>query len=94
MLLWLLYEQFILVLEYVESVWLWVDVDMLVYCYSYLFDGEMWYIVLVMYEVWKLLDDYIGGCGFFIGVFVGLYCEDISGDGCYVDFDYFIYELV
>ncbi|WP_434057154.1 hypothetical protein, partial [Escherichia coli] len=24
----------------------------------------------------------------------GLLCEDISGDGCYADFDYFTYEPV
>ncbi|WP_410316090.1 hypothetical protein, partial [Klebsiella pneumoniae] len=23
---------------------------------------------------------------------VGLHCEDISGDGCHADFDYFTYE--
>jgi beta-xylosidase len=26
-------------------------------------------------------DDYVGGRGFFTGAFVGLHCEDISGDG-------------
>ena len=41
-----------------------------------------------------LSDDYIGGRGFFTGAFVGLHCEDISGDGCYADFDYFSYEPV
>jgi len=25
---------------------------------------------------------------------VGLHCEDISGDGCHADFDYFTYEPV
>jgi beta-xylosidase len=30
--------------------------------------------------------------GFFTGAFVGLHCEDISGDGCHADFDYFTYE--
>lgn len=46
----------------------------------------------VTYEAWKLSDDYIGGRGFFTGAFVGLHCEDISGDGCHADFDYFTYE--
>lgn len=48
----------------------------------------------VEYAAWKLSDDYIGGRGFFTGAFVGLHCEDISGDGCYADFDYFSYEPV
>lgn len=69
-----------------------VDVDTLVYRYSYSFDGETWHAVPVTYEAWKLSDDYIGGRGFFTGAFVGLHCEDISGDGCYADFDYFTYE--
>jgi beta-xylosidase len=30
----------------------------------------------------------------FTGAFVGLHCEDISGDGCHADFDYFTYEPV
>ena len=32
--------------------------------------------------------------GFFTGAVVGLHCEDISGDGCHADFDYFTYEPV
>ena len=81
-------------LEQAESVWLRVDVDRLVYRYSYSFDGETWHTVPVTYEAWKLSDDYIGGRGFFTGAFVGLHCEDISGDGCHADFDYFTYEPV
>jgi xylan 1,4-beta-xylosidase len=38
----------------VESVWLRVDVDTLVYRYSYSFDGETWHTVPVTYEAWKL----------------------------------------
>ncbi|HHU2317395.1 TPA: DUF1349 domain-containing protein, partial [Escherichia coli] len=91
---WPLHEQPIPVPEHAESVWLRVDVDTLVYRYSYSFDGETWHTVPVTYEAWKLSDDYIGGRGFFTGAFVGLHCEDISGDGCYADFDYFTYEPV
>ena len=89
---WPLHEQPIPVPEHAESVWLRVDVDTLVYRYSYSFDGETWHTVPVTYEAWKLSDDYIGGRGFFTGAFVGLHCEDISGDGCHADFDYFTYE--
>ena len=91
---WPLHEQPIPVPESAESVWLRVDVDTLVYRYSYSFDGETWHTVPVTYEAWKLSDDYIGGRGFFTGAFVGLHCEDISGDGCHADFDYFTYEPV
>ena len=89
---WPLHEQPIPVPESAQSVWLRVDVDTLVYRYSYSFDGETWHTVPVTYEAWKLSDDYIGGRGFFTGAFVGLHCEDISGDGCHADFDYFTYE--
>jgi xylan 1,4-beta-xylosidase len=88
---WPLHEQPIPVPDEAQSVWLRVDVDHLVYRYSYSFDGENWHRVPVDYAAWKLSDDYIGGRGFFTGAFVGLHCEDISGDGCYADFDYFRY---
>lgn len=69
---WPLHEQPILVPENAQSVWLRVDVDRLVYRYSYSFDGEAWQSVPIAYEAWKLSDDYIGGRGFFTGAFVGL----------------------
>ena len=91
---WPLHEQPIPVPDEAQSIWLRVDVDRLVYRYSYSFDGETWQTVPVTYEAWKLSDDYIGGRGFFTGAFVGLHCEDISGDGCYADFAYFSYTPV
>ncbi|MFZ2609459.1 MAG: glycoside hydrolase family 43 protein, partial [Raoultella planticola] len=91
---WPLHEHPIAVPDAAQSIWLRVDVDHLVYRYSYSFDGEQWHTVPVEYAAWKLSDDYIGGRGFFTGAFVGLHCEDISGDGCYADFDYFSYEPV
>ncbi|MGU0057746.1 beta-xylosidase family glycoside hydrolase [Enterobacter hormaechei] len=66
---WPLHEQPISVPKRAESVWLRVDVDTLVYRYSYSFDGETWHTVPVTYEAWKLSDDYIGGRGFFTGAF-------------------------
>lgn len=89
---WPLHDDPIVVPEHVESIWLRVDVDKLVYRYAYSFDGKQWHTVPVTYEAWKLSDDYVGGRGFFTGAFVGLHCEDISGDGCYADFDYFTYQ--
>jgi xylan 1,4-beta-xylosidase len=88
---WHLYEEPIPVAEEVSAVWLRVEVDHLSYHYSYSFDGENWQRVALSFEAWKLSDDYIGGRGFFTGAFVGLHCEDISGDGCHADFDYFSY---
>jgi xylan 1,4-beta-xylosidase len=88
---WPLHEQPIPVPDTAQSVWLRVDVDRLEYHYSYSFDGENWHRVPITFEAWKLSDDYIGGRGFFTGAFVGLHCEDISGDGCHADFDYFSY---
>lgn len=89
---WHLYDNPILVPENAESVWLRVDVDNLEYRYSYSFDGDRWQTIPLTFEAWKLSDDYIGGRGFFTGAFVGLHCEDISGDGCYADFASFSYQ--
>ncbi|STD25549.1 beta-xylosidase [Enterobacter asburiae] len=51
---WPLHEQPIPVPESAENIWLRVDVDTLVYRYSYSFDGETWHAVPVTYEAWKL----------------------------------------
>ncbi|VTN13579.1 Beta-xylosidase [Raoultella terrigena] len=58
---WPLHEQPIPVPDEAQSLWLRVDVDHLVYRYSYSFDGENWHRVPVDYAAWKLSDDYIGG---------------------------------
>ena len=89
---WHLYDNPIPVPDEVENVWLRVEVDALTYCYRYSFDGENWQTIPLTFEAWKLSDDYIGGRGFFTGAFVGLHCEDISGDGCYADFASFSYQ--
>ncbi|VTP15858.1 Beta-xylosidase [Phytobacter ursingii] len=89
---WHLYDNPIAVPESAEYVWLRVDVDRLEYRYSYSFDGENWQTIPLTFEAWKLSDDYIGGRGFFTGAFVGLHCEDISGDGCHADFASFTYQ--
>ncbi|WP_237932132.1 glycoside hydrolase family 43 protein [Buttiauxella sp. S19-1] len=89
---WPLHDEPIQVPDNVESVWLRVNVDRLSYYYSYSFDGKNWQTIPLTFEAWKLSDDYIAGRGFFTGAFVGLHCEDISGDGCHADFDYFSYQ--
>ena len=91
---WPLHENPIKVPDDVETVWFSVDVEELVYHYNYSFDGEHWQRIPVTYQAWKLSDDYVGGKGYYTGAFVGLHCEDISGDGCYADFAYFLYKPV
>ncbi|MCQ1059783.1 glycoside hydrolase family 43 protein [Photobacterium sp. ZSDE20] len=75
----------------VENIWLKVDVKGLEYFYSYSFDGNLWKQFDKSFESWKISDDYIDGRGFFTGAFIGLHCEDISGDGCFADFSDFEY---
>ncbi|WP_163580614.1 glycoside hydrolase family 43 protein [Gracilibacillus saliphilus] len=78
--------------EDVEYVYLRVDVKTAIYTYSYSFDGETWHTVPVEFESYKLSDDYIQGGGFFTGAFVGMQCQDTSGENKHADFDYFIYD--
>lgn len=82
----------IVIPEDVEYVYLRVDVESDVYHYSYSFDGEDWTIIPVTFHSYKLSDDYIQGGGFFTGAFVGMQCQDISGQSEHADFDYFIYK--
>lgn len=83
--------QEIIIPEDVEYVYLRVDVETNKYYYSYSFDGENWERVPVTLESYKLSDDYIRGGGFFTGAFVGMQCQDTSGESKPADFDYFIY---
>ncbi|MDQ0091522.1 xylan 1,4-beta-xylosidase [Paenibacillus anaericanus] len=82
----------IVIPEHVEYVYLRVDVKSDVYHYSYSFDGEDWTIIPVTFHSYKLSDDYIQGGGFFTGAFVGMQCQDTSGQSEHADFDYFIYK--
>ena len=82
----------IIVPDNIAHVWMKVDVEGLDYYYSYSFDGDNWIQFEKNFESWKLSDDYINGRGFFTGAFVGLHCEDISGDGCFADFESFTYQ--
>ncbi len=77
--------------EEVEYVYLRVEVKTTVYQYAYSFDGEYWVNIPLEFYAYKLSDDYIQGGGFFTGAFVGMQCQDTSGEGLHADFDYFIY---
>ncbi|WP_298825926.1 glycoside hydrolase family 43 protein [uncultured Planococcus sp.] len=78
--------------EHVESVWMRVEVQTTTYLYSYSFDGENWNTLPIKFASHKLSDDYIQGGGFFTGAFVGMQCQDLSGQQQPADFDYFIYK--
>lgn len=75
-----------------EYVYLKVDVQTSIYEYSYSFDGENWTLIPIKLASHKLSDDYIQGGGFFTGAFVGIQCQDTSGQSLPADFDYFIYK--
>ena len=78
----------------VEYVSLRVEVNTNIYEYSYSFDGETWEKIPVQLYSYKLSDDYIRGGGFFTGAFVGMQCQDTSGERKPADFDYFMYKPV
>ncbi|UOR11432.1 glycoside hydrolase family 43 protein [Halobacillus amylolyticus] len=78
--------------EHVEYVYLRVDVNTTTYTYSYSFDGKTWNEIPISFNAYKLSDDYVEGGGFFTGAFVGMQCQDTSGQNQYADFDYFLYK--
>ena len=77
----------------VEYVYIRSEVQTNTYHYSYSFDGEAWTQIPVTLYSYKLSDDYIRGGGFFTGAFVGMQCQDTSGEGKPADFDYFTYKV-
>lgn len=76
----------------VDYVYMRVIVKTNTYAYSYSFDGTTWFEIPVTFYSYKLSDDYIQGGGFFTGAFVGMHCQDTSGERIAADFDYFIYK--
>ena len=82
----------IIIPDTIEYVHLRVDVKTSFYEYSYSFDGVNWTVIPIKFESHKLSDDYIKGGGFFTGAFVGMQCQDTSGQNQHADFDYFIYK--
>ncbi len=87
-----LFDQEILLPSELEYVYLRVDVELHVYSYSYSFDGQNWVKIPIKFDSYKLSDDYIQGGGFFTGAFVGMQCQDTSGQNRHADFDYFLYQ--
>ncbi|WP_101842873.1 glycoside hydrolase family 43 protein [Halobacillus sp. Marseille-P3879] len=82
----------IVIPDEVEYVYLSVSVKTNTYSYSYSFDGSNWHSIPLTFESYKLSDDYVEGGGFFTGAFVGMQCQDTSGQSLHADFDYFIYK--
>lgn len=61
--------------------------------FYYSLDGKEWKAIGGRLDLSKLSDDFIGGKAF-TGTFIGLCCQDLSGDGKYADFDYFEYRAL
>jgi xylan 1,4-beta-xylosidase len=77
--------------EDVEYVHLKVKVRQKTYTFSYSFDNENWNDIPVMFDSYKLSDEYVRLNGF-TGAFVGMHCQDTSGSDIPADFDYFFYK--
>ena len=78
--------------EAVQAVYLKVEVSGEIYKYYYSFDEHVWHEIPILFNAYKLSDDFISGGGFFTGAFVGMHCQDTSGNRLPADFDYFIYD--
>lgn len=77
--------------EDIAYVHLKVEVDYDTYVYSYSLDGESWNKVDRILDATKLSDDYVNGPRF-TGAFVGMNCDDMSGNRQPADFKYFSYK--
>ncbi|WP_077619374.1 glycoside hydrolase family 43 protein [Bacillus sinesaloumensis] len=75
----------------VEYVYIRTIVKMNTYQYTYSFDGTNWETIPVTFASKKLSDEYIKGSAF-TGAFVGMQCQDSTGQKLHADFDYFIYK--
>jgi len=67
-----------------------VNVDHDVYYFSYSFNGFDWIKIDKLLDATKLSDDYVTGPRF-TGAFVGMNCDDMSGQRLSADFKYFRY---
>src|SRR5699024_8887299 len=76
----------------VEYIYLRVNVKSNIYTYSYSYNGVKWEEIPIEFYSYNLSDDYIRGGGFFTGAFIGMQCQDTSGESIPADFDYFIYK--
>lgn len=59
--------------------------------FYYSLDEITWKKIGPQLDMSKLSDDFIGPKAF-TGTFIGMCCQDLSGEGKYADFDYFKYE--
>ncbi|MCI4140120.1 glycoside hydrolase 43 family protein, partial [Bacillus vallismortis] len=64
----------------VKYIYLRVSVEKENYYYFYTFNKEDWRKIDIALESKKLSDDYIRVGGFFTGAFVGMQCQDTSGN--------------
>jgi xylan 1,4-beta-xylosidase len=73
-------------------VWLRAEVDDAVLRFSFSTDGERWNRLAAVLNQSLVSDEAGKGEGAsFTGAFIGMACQDISGQGCVADFDYFEY---
>lgn len=86
-----LYGKEIVIPAEAKAVYLKVEVRRENYTYHYSFDGKAWAAIPVTLKSYKLSDDYVAGGGFFTGAFIGMHCQDGSGQKLPADFDYFVY---
>jgi len=82
----------IVIPEKADYVYLRVTVDYDTYHYHYSFNQSDWKTINLALPSIKLSDDYIRGGGFFTGAFVGMQCQDTSGQNIVADFKYFKYQ--
>ncbi|UJM25968.1 glycoside hydrolase family 43 protein [Bacillus sp. FSL M7-0307] len=82
----------IIIPDEIPYVYLKVAVQRETYTYSYSFDQQEWEKIDITLESTHLSDDFIRGGGFFTGAFVGMQCQDTSGERLPADFKYFRYE--
>jgi len=73
-------------------IWLKCDVDQQALVFSWSADGDTWHALPVTLD-YSLISDEAGKGegGSFTGAFVGMACQDLSGQDCPADFDYFHY---
>ena len=75
------------------AVWLKLNVDREKAWFSYSLDGAHYDRLGPVLDATILSDDYFqekGHC-MFTGAFIGIACQDLAGDGCHADFDFFDY---
>lgn len=61
--------------------------------FSYSLDGEHFVPIGGELDMTIISDEHVNGNGF-TGAMIGMCCQDLQGDGCYADFDWFEYRTV